>query len=258
MITGDEMSKIYVIGIGPGSIDEMTLRAKNAIENSDVIIGYSTYIELIQEFFPEKNFIASGMTREVERCNIVLEKAKEGLNVALISSGDSGIYGMAGIMLEVAGLCEKDIDIEIIPGITSAVTAAAILGAPLTHDFAVISLSDLLTPWDLICRRLECAAAGDFVICLYNPKSKNRSEYIGIAQEIILRYRNKNTPVGIVKNAGRKAESKVVTTLECMSDNDIDMFTVVIIGNSATYVENGKIITPRGYKIKTHPLTPSL
>ena len=241
------MAKIYVVGIGPGGIEDITPRAKAAIENADVIIGYSTYIKLIEEFFPGKQFVSSGMTREVERCRMVLEKALEGNNVALISSGDSGIYGMAGIMLEVVNDSKKDIQVEIIPGITAASAAAAILGAPLMHDFAVISLSDLLTPWELIQKRIECAAQGDFVICLYNPKSKGRSEYIGIARDIIFKFRDSGTPVGIVRNAGRQEESGVVATLHNMLDFEIDMFTVVIVGNSKTYVENGKMITPRGY-----------
>lgn len=243
------MSKIYVIGIGPGNMEDMTPRAKEAMESSDMIIGYSTYIDLIKEHFPGKQLISSGMTRETERCRLVLEKALEGNTVALISSGDSGIYGMAGIMLEVAGKTEKNIPVEVIPGITAASAAAAILGAPITHDFAVISLSDLLTPWDLIVKRLECAAQGDFVICIYNPRSRNRSEYIGIARDIILRCRNASTPVGIVRNAGRQDESHTVATLGNMLDQEIDMFTVVIIGNSATYVENGRMITPRGYEL---------
>jgi len=243
------MSKIYVVGIGPGGPEDMTPRARKAIEDSDIVVGYSTYIKLIEKYFPGKEFISSGMTREIERCNMVLEKAGKGYTVALISSGDSGVYGMAGIMLEVVNRSKSDIPVEIIPGITAANAAAAVLGAPLMHDFAVISLSDLLTPWELICRRVEHAAMADFVICFYNPKSKGRSGYIGIARDIILKYRSAGTPVGIVRNAGRENESCVVATLDSMLDFDIDMFTVVIVGNSNTYIENGKIITPRGYEL---------
>lgn len=243
------MSKIYVVGMGPGSLEDMTPRAKNAIENADLIIGYSAYIELVKSFFPGKNFISSGMTREVERCSLVLEKALEGSTVALISSGDSGIYGMAGIMLEVVNKSGKNVPVEVIPGITAASAAAAILGAPVMHDFAVISLSDLLTPWELICKRVECAAQGDFVICIYNPKSKHRSGYIGIARDIMLKYKAGGTPVGIVRNAGRQDEGYVIATLDNMLEHEIDMFTVVIVGNSKSYVENGKMITPRGYEI---------
>ncbi|MCX7711183.1 MAG: precorrin-3B C(17)-methyltransferase [Clostridia bacterium] len=243
------MAKIYVIGIGPGNMEDMTIRAKKAIENADTIVGYTSYIDLIQDFFPGKELISSGMTKEVDRCKLVLEKALEGKTVALISSGDSGIYGMAGIMLEVVDAAGIDVQVEVVPGITAASSAAAILGAPMMHDFAVISLSDLMTPWEMIYRRIDYAAQGDFVICFYNPKSKNRSEYIGIAREVLLKYRNENTPVGIVRNAGRQDETIITTTLKDMLEHEIDMFTVVIAGNSQTYVKNGKIITPRGYKI---------
>lgn len=243
------MANIVVVGIGPGSIREMTPRAKAAIENADVIVGYSTYIELIEEHFPGKEFLRSGMTREVERCRLALEKAREGNTVALISSGDSGIYGMAGIMLEVVHRSGSSIPVEVIPGITAASAAAGILGAPVMHDFAVISLSDYLTPLELIYKRLECAAEGDFVICLYNPKSKSRTEYIKKARKILLQYRKADTPVGIVRNAGREQEQYDITTLWDMLDCEIDMCTVVIIGNTKTYVENGRMITPRGYKV---------
>lgn len=243
------MSKIYVIGMGPGNSEDMTPRAKKAIDNADLVIGYSTYVELIKEYFPDKQFISSGMTREVERCELVLEKALEGKSVAIISSGDSGIYGMAGIMLEVVNKSSRRIPVEIIPGITAASAAAAVLGAPIMHDFAVISLSDLMTPLEAIYKRVECAAQGDFVICLYNPKSKSRCDYIDTTREIVLKHRNSATPVGIVRNAGRENEEFDITTLENMLACEIDMFTVVIIGNSKTYIENGRIITPRGYKV---------
>ncbi|MDP4183083.1 MAG: precorrin-3B C(17)-methyltransferase [Bacillota bacterium] len=243
------MSIIYVVGLGPGNPGDMTPRAGDAIKNADVVIGYNTYIELIRQYFPQKEFIPSGMTREVERCELARKKALEGKNVALVSSGDSGIYGMAGIMLEVVNKSSSDITVEVVPGITAASAAASVLGAPIMHDFAVISLSDLMTPLDLIYKRVECAAEGDFVICLYNPKSKNRSDYINKAADIILKHRNKTTPVGIVRNAAREDQEYFITTIEEMLNYQIDMFTVVIIGNSNTYVENGKMITPRGYKI---------
>jgi len=243
------MGKIYVVGMGPGGPEDMTPRARRAIENADLVIGYSTYLDLIKDYFPGKQMIRSGMTREVERCKMVLEKALEGYNVALVSSGDSGIYGMAGIMLEVVNKSGSAVDVEVIPGITAASASAAVLGAPLMHDFAVISLSDLMTPWELICKRIECAAQGDFVICLYNPKSKNRSGYINIARDIVLKYRNAKTPAGIVRNAGRPEQTSVLTTLGDMLNNEIDMFTVVLIGNSQTYIENGRMITPRGYRV---------
>lgn len=244
------MSKIYVVGIGPGSIDEMTPRARAAIEDSDVIIGYNTYVDLIKDHFPHKEFVYSGMTKEVERCNLVLEKALEGMKVALISSGDCGVYGMAGIMLEIVVESKANINVEIIAGITAANAAAAILGSPLTNDFAVISLSDLLTPVDVIENRVKCAAAGDFAICLYNPKSKKRTTLIEKTREMILSHRRENTPVGIVRNAGRPEEHHIVTTLGEMLNHEIDMFTIVLIGNSTTYVKNGRMITPRGYKVE--------
>ena len=242
------MARIYVIGLGPGDVEDMTPRAKKAIEEADIVVGYSTYVDLIKEYFPDKKFLRSPMTREVERCRLVVEKALEKNNVALISSGDSGIYGMAGVMLEVVNSSGHEIPVEIIPGITAASAAAAILGAPITHDFAVISLSDLLTPWELIATRIEYASKGDFVICYYNPRSKARSEYINIARDIMLQYKSPDTPVGIVRNAGREGQNHVITTLGKMLEHEIDMFTVVIVGNSMTYVENGRIITPRGYK----------
>jgi len=244
------MSKIAVIGIGPGSIADMTQRAIAAMENADIIMGYSTYIELVEKYFPGKEFLSSGMTREIDRCRLALQKALEGKSVTLISSGDSGIYGMAGIMLEVVNHSGSRIPVELIPGITAASAAAAILGAPIMHDFAVISLSDLMVPLDQIYKRVECAAQGDFVICLYNPKSKGRVDYIDKARDIVLKYRNAGTPVGIVRNAGRENEAYDIATLANMLDFAIDMFTVVIIGNSKTYIEKGRIITPRGYDLQ--------
>lgn len=243
------MSTIKVIGIGPGNPEEITPRARAAIEGADLVVGYNTYIDLIEPHFPGKTFIRSGMTREVERCRLVLEKAEEGKSVALVSSGDSGIYGMAGIMLEVVNQAKSRVPVEIIPGITAAGAAASVLGAPLMHDFAVISLSDLLTPMELIYRRVEQAAKGDFILCLYNPKSKRRTEGIEKVREIVMAYQKKETPVGIVRNACRENESFQVTDLAHMLETDIDMFSVVIIGNSSTYVENGKMITPRGYHL---------
>lgn len=243
------MSKIYVVGIGPGSTVDMTQRARMAIEKADIIVGYSTYVELIRDEFKDKEFVSSGMRQEVERCEEVLKIAECGKNVALISSGDSGVYGMAGVMLEVISRAGALIEVEIIPGVTSANASAALLGAPLMHDFAVISLSDCLTPWTKIEERLEMAAKGDFVICLYNPKSRSRSNYINIARDIMLKYKAKDTPAGIVKNAGRTGETVTVTTLEQLLEYEIDMFTTIIVGNSNTYVVNGKIITPRGYEL---------
>lgn len=239
------MAKIYVIGIGPGKKEDMTYRAYEAMEKSDVIIGYKTYVDLIKEYFSDKELISSPMKKEVDRCMEVVEIARSGKTVSLISSGDAGVYGMAGIMLEVA---PDDIEIEIIPGITAGNAAAAITGAPLMHDYATISLSDLLTDWDLIKKRVDLASQGDFVITLYNPKSHGRTTQIVEAREIMRKYKSDETPAAIVRNAGREDESSVITTLGEMLNHEIDMLTLVIIGNSNTFIKNGKMITPRGYK----------
>lgn len=245
----ENKGKIYVVGIGPGNREHMSLRAIEAIQCADIIIGYKTYIDLIRDLTAGKEVIDSGMRKEVERCNLTLDKAIEGHQVAIISSGDAGVYGMAGIMLEIKYERNSDIEIEVVPGITAASAASSALGAPIMHDFAVISLSDLLTDWGLIRKRLEYAAMGDFIIALYNPKSMGRVHQIEEAREIFLKYKPKSTPVGIVKNAKRKDEEVVVTDLENMLNHDIDMLTVVIIGNINTYIKDGKMITPRGYKI---------
>ncbi len=239
------MAKIYVVGIGPGKKGDMTFRAYDALEKSDVIIGYKTYIDLIKEYFPEKELISSPMKKEVDRCREVVEIAESGKTVSLISSGDAGIYGMAGIMLEIV---PEEIETEIIPGVTASNAAAATAGAPLMHDYATISLSDLLTDWDLIKKRVELASQGDFVISLYNPRSKGRVTQIEEAAEIMLKYKSAKTPVAIVRNAGREDEKVTAATLGTMFDHEIDMLTVIIIGNSKTFMRNGKIITPRGYK----------
>jgi len=221
------------------------------IKEAEVIIGYKTYIELLGDLVEGKEVISSGMTREVERSLLAIEKASEGKYVAVVSSGDPGIYGMAGITLE---LLEKhgageSVDVEIVPGITSANAAASSLGAALMHDFSVISLSDLLTPWEIIEKRLEAAAQADFVTVLYNPVSKKRKEQIVKAREIFLKHRAANTPVGIVRNAKRGGEEITRTDLEHFLEHPIDMFTVVLIGNSQTYLTGRFMVTPRGYKV---------
>ncbi|MBC7766208.1 MAG: precorrin-3B C(17)-methyltransferase [Hyphomonadaceae bacterium] len=241
------MGKIYVVGIGPGGRADMTERAFKTLQGADVIVGYKAYITLIEGYFAGKELVSSGMRQEVERCREVLAMAKSGKTVALISSGDSGIYGMAGVMLEVAQ--GSGIAVEIIPGVTALTAAAAILGAPIMHDFVVISLSDCLTPWELIEKRLEAAGMGDFVVCLYNPKSKTRTTYVEQAEKILLKYRTATTPVGIVLKAGREGQQAQITTLNGMAICDIDMFTVLIIGNSNTVTHEGKMITPRGYTV---------
>ena len=239
--------KIYVVGIGPGKKENMTFRAYEAMEKSDIIVGYKTYVDLVKEYYPRKEMKSSAMTKEVDRCTEVLELARQGKTVSLISSGDAGVYGMAGIMLEIA---DEDMEVEVIPGITATNAAAAIAGAPIMHDYATISLSDLLTDWELIKKRLELAAQGDFVVSIYNPKSRGRVTQIEEAREIMMKYKPKSTPVAIVRNAGREDERYILTTLEEMLNHEIDMLTIVLIGNSNTFVKNGKIITPRGYEGK--------
>jgi len=237
------------VGFGPGSREDMTQRAVNAIEDADLVIGYTTYTDLLREYFPDKEYKATGMMREVERCRIAIEDAEKGQTVAMVSSGDSGIYGMAGIIYQMADEMGSDVEIETIPGVTAASSAASILGAPLMHDLAIISLSDLMTPIDLIMKRIDMASQGDMIIALYNPKSKKRTDHLQQAAEIIGRYRSPETPVGIVRNAGRKDESKTITELGMIDFDDVDMLCIVIIGNSQTYVSNGRMITPRGYEI---------
>lgn len=239
--------KIYVVGIGPGNMEDISIRAYNTLKNVDIIVGYITYVDLVKDEFSEKEFYVSGMKKEIDRCEKVLELAKEGKKVALISSGDAGIYGMAGIMIEVA--LGSGIEVEIIPGITSSVAGASLVGAPLMHDQAIISLSDLLTDWEVITKRIDRASDGDFVISLYNPKSKGRTEQIVEARKIMLKYKAATTPVALLRHVGREDENYTLTTLEDMLNHEIDMFTVVIVGNSKTYVKDGKMITPRGYHL---------
>ena len=243
----NKTGKIYVVGIGPGKKADMTFRAYEAMEKSDIIIGYKTYMDLIKEYYPGKEMKNSQMTKEVDRCIDVLKLAKEGKNVALISSGDAGVYGMAGIMLEIA---DGEVEVEIIPGVTATNAAAAIVGAPVMHDYVTISLSNLLTDWELIKKRLELAAQGDFVVSIYNPQSRGRVTQIEDAREIMLKYKPKTTTVAIVRNAGREDEEHVVTTLDEMLNHEINMLTIVIIGNANTFIKDGKMITPRGYSNK--------
>ncbi|MFZ5945316.1 MAG: precorrin-3B C(17)-methyltransferase [Bacillota bacterium] len=238
---------ISVIGIGPGDKEYLTFKADQALQDADVIIGYGTYIDLIKDIVKGKEIINSGMTKEIERARQAVEIAQKGKKVAVISSGDPGVYGMAGIVLEMTG---EQVEVEIIPGVTAATAAAASLGAPLMHDFAVISLSDLLTPWNKIITRIEAAALGDMVIVLYNPKSKGRPDNILTAREIILWHRDPSTPVGLVRNAKRGNEEVIITTLKDMLNHNIDMLTTVIIGNSETVIQRNKMITPRGYQNK--------
>ena len=263
------MSRLFVVGIGPGDLKHMTFEAHDALENAEVVVGYKTYLDLIKPLLAGKEVVSSGMTKEVERCMEALRLAGTGKTVALISGGDAGIYGMAGLVLELANdtqiplnppLQKGDIkakplhhvEIIIVPGVSAVQAAAAVLGAPLMHDFAVISLSDLLTHWDIIERRLEAAAAADYVVALYNPRSKGRTAQLDKAREIFLTLRNADTPVGIVRNACRTGEKKSVTTLGAMDTATVDMYSLVIIGNSATFVDGDeRMITPRGYNTVT-------
>lgn len=248
------MPTLYIVGTGPGAIQHLTEAARQAIAASETIIGYDNYIELVRPLLNGKNVIATGMMQEVQRCREAINRSRIGESVALVSGGDSGIYGMAGLVLELIESDAKDHpdmeqpDVRVIPGISAVQAAAALLGAPLMHDFAVISLSDLLTPWNLIKTRVEAAAKADFVVVIFNPRSRNRRTQIEEAQSIILAHRPAETPAGIVRNACRDSESVTVTTLGQLLDHEIDMSSVVFIGNSSTFTDrHGRIVTPRGY-----------
>lgn len=241
--------KIFVVGIGPGDKEFICPTAIQALENSDIIVGYKTYIKLVEPLMPGKELVSSGMMKEVERCEEALKLAEDGKSVSLISSGDPGVYGMAGIMLEVVASHKSVVKVEIIPGISAASAAASLLGAPLMNDYIVLSLSDLLTPWEIIVKRLHAAGSGDFVVCIYNPKSKTRIRQFDAAIDILLKYQNPETPVGIVKNAMREKQEVLITDLIHLKEQDIDMVTTVICGNSRTKVINGKLVTIRGYKV---------
>jgi len=241
------LSKIYVVGIGPGSYENMTQRAQQALRECDVIVGYTVYIDLVKEHFPDKKMLTTPMRKEVERCRLAFEQAQQGLTVAMICSGDAGIYGMSGVMEELKAEY-PGVEIETVPGVSAVISGASILGAPLMHDFAVISLSDLLTPWEKIEKRLSCAAQADFVICLYNPSSHKRKDYLKKACEIVLQYASPETVCGIAKNIGREGEGISVMTLAELKETPVDMFSTVFIGNSQTKNIDGKMVTPRGYR----------
>lgn len=241
------MGKLYVIGIGPGGLEHMTVRAQQAIAASNVIVGYVKYINMIKNLVEGKEVYSNGMMGEEERCKEALRLSKDNI-VSVVSTGDSGIYGMAGLILELADK-EAINNIEIIPGVTASSAAASILGAPLMHDNCNISLSDLMTPYELIKKRVEAAAASDFVISLYNPKSKGRPHYLRESIETIRKYRNSDTPIAVVKNALREGQEQTLFTIENFDDSIVDMFSIVVIGNSQTYIKEGKMVTPRGYKV---------
>ncbi len=241
------MNKLYVIGIGPGEYEQMTLKAIHAMEKSEVIIGYTVYVDLVKEHFPGKEFLTTPMKKEVDRCVMAFEEAKKGKVVSMICSGDAGVYGMSGLMYEV-GVNYPEVELEIIPGVTAATGGAAVLGAPLIHDFCLISLSDLLTPWEKIEARLLAAAEADFVVCLYNPSSKKRSDYLQKACDLMMQYKSLETVCGIVSYIGRDGEHYEVMDLKTLRDTKVDMFTTVWVGNSQTKEINGKMVTPRGYR----------
>ena len=241
------MAKLYVVGLGPGDYDNMTVRADRALGESGVIVGYSVYVDLVKDRYPGKEYRTTVMTQEADRCRLALELAREGRDVAMICSGDSGIYGMAGLIYELRGESEEP-EVEVIPGLTAACSGAALLGAPLTHDFAVISLSDRLTPWEKIEKRLEAAAEADLSIVLYNPSSMGRPEHLKRACDILLRKLPEDRICGIARNIGREGEEKKILTLGELRDTKVDMFCTVFIGNAMSRVIGGNLVTPRGYR----------
>lgn len=242
-------NSIYVIGMGPGREEMMTVEAIQALERADVIIGYAVYIKLLGERFVGKEMLSTPMRQEVERCKLCFEQAQMGKQVAMICSGDAGVYGMASLMYEM-GRDYSDIELVIVPGITAACSGAAVLGAPMNHDFCVISLSDLLTPWEKIEKRLEAAAMGDFAIAIYNPSSHKRKDYLARACDILLRQIEPERPCGYVENIGREGTRAVTCTLGELRDREVNMFTTVFVGNSGSEIINGKLITRRGYQIE--------
>ena len=241
------MGKLFVVGIGPGGPDGMTIAARRALEAADIVVGYTKYVELALAAVPDAAHLATPMMHEVERCRLALSRAQSGEAVALVCSGDAGVYGMASPVLELAE-DYPDVDVEVIAGATAAQSGSAVLGAPLAHDFAVVSLSDLLTPWDKIEQRLRGAAAGDFCIVLYNPSSKKRTDHLRRACDILLEIMPPETVCGLVRSIGREGESCTLTTLGELRDTQVDMLTTVFVGNSRTRVMDGRMVTPRGYR----------
>ncbi|MCI5499123.1 MAG: precorrin-3B C(17)-methyltransferase [Clostridiales bacterium] len=243
------MKKIYLVGLGPGGREQMTRQAYEALAEADVLCGYTGYVALVAEEFPEKETYTTPMTQELDRCRWALETAQKGKTVAMLCSGDAGVYGMAGPILQLAKGMEG-IEIQVVPGVTAALSGAAVLGAPLMHDFCVISLSDLLTPWEQIETRLRCAAGGDFSIALYNPGSKKRAGHLCRACEILLETKSPETVCGLVQNIGRQGQRHRLLTLAELKETEVDMFTTVFIGASTTRRIDGRMVTPRGYENK--------
>ena len=242
------MNVLYVVGLGPGGSRWMTWEARAALEQAEVLCGYTVYLDLIRGEFPDKEYFSTPMTQEIERCRAALERARSGRTTALVCSGDAGVYGMAGPVLELAPQF-PEVEIQVVPGVTAALAGAAVLGAPLMHDFAVLSLSDLLTPWEVIRRRLELAAQGDFVLCLYTPSSRRRRDHLRMACDIVLAHRGPETVCGWVRNAGRAQEEHQVLTLGELREAQVDMFTTVFIGSAATRRIGDRMVTPRGYEL---------
>ena len=241
------MGKLYVVGVGPGDPAQMTEEARVALEHADLLCGYTAYVELLAPLFPDKETYTSGMLREIDRCRHALASAQEGKTVAMVCSGDAGVYGMAAPILEL--LPEYDnVEAQIVAGVTAALSGAAALGAPLGHDFCVISLSDLLTPWEVIEKRLRCAGEGDFAIALYNPSSKRRADHLQRACDILLESRRADTLCGLIRNIGRDGQEKRLLTLAELRETEVDMVTTVFIGSSATKNAGGYMVTPRGYQ----------
>ena len=243
------MAKVYAVGIGPGGKQYMTQQAADVLEEADVLCGYPVYLDLVAPHFPGKEMLSTPMKKETERCRMALEAAQQGKTVAMVCSGDAGVYGMAGLMLELAGEYPGT-EIKVVAGVTAALSGGAVLGAPLGHDFCVISLSDLLTPWELIEKRLRCAAKGDFAVCLYNPGSHKRKDYLQKACEILLEEKDPGTPCGLVRNIGREGEEKQILTLRELRDTEVDMFTTVFIGSKGTEILGESLVTRRGYHRK--------
>lgn len=241
------MGKLTVVGIGPGDYDNMTVRADRVLGESQVIVGYTVYIELVRDRYPEKEYLSTPMTGEVKRCRMALAAAREGKTVAMVCSGDSGVYGMAALLYELRGE-EGGPEIEVIPGLTAACSGGALLGAPLTHDFAVVSLSDRLTAWETIEKRLEAAARAGLALVLYNPASKGRPDFLRRACDILLQTLPADRPCGVARNIGREGEGCQVMSLSQLRDFPADMFCTVFVGNAQTRVTGGKLVTPRGYR----------
>ena len=241
------MNKVYVVGLGPGGEEFMTAQARAAMERADVLCGYTVYVDLVKHLYPGKETYVTPMTRELERCRWALETAAAGRTVAMVCSGDAGVYGMASPVLELAE-DYPDVDVEVIAGATAAQSGSAVLGAPLAHDFAVVSLSDLLTPWEVIERRLAAVASTDFCICLYNPRSRKRADRLSRAAKIMLEWKAPDTLCGWVRNIGREGQQSGMCRLSELGEFDADMFTTVFVGNADTKRVDGRMVTPRGYR----------